>query len=48
MSQTVLLAIIGIVILVHVLLGLAAHYLIPSVLAEDLPPEDEGGHGGAI
>lgn len=48
MSQTVLLAIIGIVILVHVLLGLAAHYLIPSVLAEDLPSGDEGGHDGAI
>lgn len=42
MSQIVALAIIGTVILVHVLIGLAARYLIPPILAETLPTEDDG------
>lgn len=42
MSQIVALAIIGIVILVHVLIGLAAHYLIPPILSENLPTGGDG------
>lgn len=51
MSEIVALAIIGTVILVHVLIGLAAHYLIPPILAETLPTEDDAHddrRGGAV